>query len=100
MYSFYVVEPHFFSFFKWQYRAEAGAGAKIRENVKPELEPKLKIFDSATLNFILFRNFRNLFFVKNTVHPQLTCKCPGNELAAKINRVDENGPENHPTRAT
>ena len=30
LWSFYVVEPNFFPFFKWQYRAGAGAGAEIK----------------------------------------------------------------------
>ena len=61
-YSFYVVEPKFLQFFKWQYwagagagagvGAGAGAGAKIRGKVESELEPKLNNFGSATLNFI------------------------------------------------
>ena len=48
-YSFYVVDPKNFPFFKWQYRAGAGAGAKIKEKVEPELEPKLHYFGSVTL---------------------------------------------------
>ena len=56
-YSFYVVEPKFSPFYKWQYRAgaevgagaRASAGAKIREKVEPELEPKLNNFGFATL---------------------------------------------------
>ena len=49
-YSFYVVEPKHFPFFKWQYRvrAGAGAGAKIRGKVESELKPKLNNFGSAT----------------------------------------------------
>ena len=41
-------------FFKWQYRAGAGAGAKIMEKVEPELEPKLNNFGSATLGIKSF----------------------------------------------
>ena len=52
-YSFYVVDPKNFPFFKWQYRAGAGAGAKIKEKVEPELEPKLNYFGSATLLFLM-----------------------------------------------
>ena len=58
-YSFYVVEPKFSPFYKWQYRAgaEVGVGArasavaKIRGKVEsePELEPKLNNFGFATL---------------------------------------------------
>ena len=48
-YSFYFVEPKNFPFFKWQYRAGAGAGAKIMKKGEPELEPKLNNFASATL---------------------------------------------------
>ena len=45
-YSFYFVEPKNFPFFKWQYRA--GAGAKIMEKGELELEPKLNNFVSTT----------------------------------------------------
>ena len=34
-----LVEPKNFPFFKWQYRAGAGDGAKIMEKVEPE--PKI-----------------------------------------------------------
>ena len=46
---FNFFEPINVSFFKWQYRA--GAGAKIMGKVEPELElePKLNNFGSVTL---------------------------------------------------
>ena len=44
-YSFYFVKPKKFPFFKWQYRAGAGAGAKIMGKVDST------IFGSATLFF-------------------------------------------------
>ena len=46
-YSFYFVKPKKFPFFKWQYRAGAGAEAKIMGKV----EPDSNIFGSATLFF-------------------------------------------------
>ena len=44
------------NFFMSQYRAGtgAGAGAKIKKKVAPELEPKLNNFDSATLRPLCF----------------------------------------------
>ena len=55
----YVVEPKGFPFFRWQHRAGAGAGAKIRGKVEPELEPKINNFGSATLAEFLY-------FIKKT----------------------------------
>ena len=46
-----LLNQTFFQFFKWQYRAGAGAGAKIKGKVEPELSPKLNNFGNATLNF-------------------------------------------------
>ena len=44
----FVLSNQFFPhFLQWQYRA--GAGARIKKNVEPELEPKLNNFGSATL---------------------------------------------------
>ena len=40
--------------FKWQYMAGAGAGAKLRKKVEPELVQKINIFVSATLVQIVF----------------------------------------------
>ena len=69
-------------FFKWQYRAGAGAGAKIMEKVEPELEPelepKLNNFGSATLGIksffsIMLKNLKILLKQANMLLQQQTC---------------------------
>ena len=61
-YSFYFVKPKKFPFFKWQYRAGAGAEAKIMGKV----EPDSNIFGSATLFFFLYFSF---FMPQRVVSP-------------------------------